>query len=143
MLLVITDGGKLMRFHRDTGKKLGETSLEIYSGFFSNVSSDGYHPSQIRWTQMDAKNLFIDIFNGGNIIQTEQWEVVAFIPQCIGYLPSENSFLTGSEDFSTTGQQLGLFPHYSTEEIQTMAKKALGNYTLTPEQKYQYGLVKE
>ena len=143
MLLVITDSGNLLRFSRDTGEKLGEAGLEIYRSFFSNISPDYYHPSRIRWTRIDEKNLFIDIFNAGNIIQTEQWEVVAFVPECVGYLPSENSFLTGLEDFSTIGQQLGLFPHYSTEEIQTMAKKALGDYTLTPEQKCQYGLVKE
>ena len=99
--------------------------------------------AEVLLRRIDEKNLFIDIFNAGNIIQTEQWEVVAFVPECVGYLPSENSFLTGLEDFSTIGQQLGLFPHYSTEEIQTMAKKALGDYTLTPEQKCQYGLVKE
>ena len=140
-LLVITDGAKLMRFHIKTGEKMGETSLEIYSSFFSNISYD-YHPNLIRWTHIDEKTLIIDIFNAGNIIQTEQWNVVAFVPECVGYLPEESCFLTGLEGFSPDGQQLGIFSYYSTEEIQAMAEKALENYTLTYEQKYQYGLIK-
>jgi hypothetical protein len=95
-LLVLTDSGNLVRLNASTGEKIGEIQLEIYSSFFSKLSSQ-YHPDLIRWVPVDDKTLFLDLFNAGNLIQTDQWQVVAFIPECVGYVPQQNQFNARAE----------------------------------------------
>ncbi len=139
LFLALTDTGSLVRAHADTGEILGETRLDIYSSFFSRISDD-YHPDCIGWTIVDETTLFLDIFDAGNLIQTKQWEAIAFVPACVGYVKNQDVFVTCLQDDAQGLQNFGTFARYRLQDIQKLAQEALRGYTMTQEQKEQYGL---
>ena len=99
-----------------------------------------FHPEDIVWTKTADGDLFVSIFNAGNLIDTDSWELRAWIPNCLGCLPELNQVVTSGTDPESSESRLGAFPLYTLDQIQDMAATALKGYTLTPEQKEFYGL---
>ena len=62
------------------------------------------------------------------------------MPNCVAYLQGINQVVTTGKDSETYDMKMGSFPLYSLEELKDMAQKALNGYTLTQEQKEQYGI---
>ena len=68
------------------------------------------------------------------------WELRAWVPQCLAYLPAADQFVTLGKDTQTRENKFGTFPRYSTQQICQMAHDALKGYTLTPEKQEYYGI---
>ena len=62
------------------------------------------------------------------------------MPDCVAYLQDLNQVVTVGKDSESYEMKMGSFPLYSLEELKDMAQKALNGYTLTQEQKDQYGI---
>lgn len=136
-LLVLTDAGNITRFDL-SGKKLGEIACDIYTSFATSFSL--YGPGEIRWTQTADGDLFLDIYDAGNLIDCDTWQMRSWVPDCVAYLPTLNKVVTVGKDGETYEMKMGSFPLYSLEDLKKMAEKALNGYTLTQEQKEQYGV---
>ena len=136
-LLLLTDAGNITRFDL-SGQKLGEIGCNIYSSFASNFSL--YGPWEILWSQTADGDLFLNIYDAGNLIDCDTWQLRSWMPNCVAYLQGINQVVTTGKDSETYDMKMGSFPLYSLEELKDMAQKALNGYTLTQEQKEQYGI---
>jgi hypothetical protein len=85
-------------------------------------------------------DIFVNIFHSGNLIDTRQWQLRAWVPNCAAYLPEFDCFVTSGKDPDTGLGRFGLYNRYSLEQIKDMAREALGIFELTNEQKEQYGI---
>ena len=137
-LLVLTDAGNITRFDL-SGQKLGEIGCNIYTSFAFNLSYE-FEPEEIVWTQTSDGDLFLNIFGAGNLIDRDTWQLRAWVPNCVTYLPEINQVVATGRVTDEVYNRMGSFPLYSLEDIKTMAKDALNGYTLTQEQKEQYGI---
>lgn len=137
-IVVLMDSGVFMRFDL-TGEKLGELEGYFYTDYFSNLNYD-FAPEDILWTRTGDGDLFVNIFNLGNLIDMDSWEVLAWVPSCITYATGSDMFVVTGKDPDTNTNRIGLYERYTLEQLMEMAKKALGGYTLTPEQKESYGI---
>lgn len=127
-LFVLTDKLNVISYDVSTGKKKGTVNgLNFYSGSLSS----GY---KVQWKIVDKDTMFLNADNAGNLIRMDQLETVAFIPQCIGYLPYSDQFISREE------KKLYAIRRYRLVDMKIMAGEVLRNYTLTPEQKEHYGL---
>lgn len=136
-LLLLTDAGNITRFDL-SGQKLGEIGCNIYTSFASNFSL--YGAWEILWSQTADGDLFLNIYNAGNLIDCDTWQLRAWMPDCVAYLQDLNQVVTVGKDSESYEMKMGSFPLYSLEELKDMAQKALNGYTLTQEQKDQYGI---
>lgn len=136
-LLVLTDAGNVTRFDL-SGQKLGEIGCNIYTSFASNFSL--YGSEEIVWKETTDGDLFLNIFDAGNLIDRDTWQLRAWVPDCVVYLRDLNQVVTVGKESETYDMKMGSFPLYSLEDIKTMAQEALNGYTLTREQKEQYGI---
>ena len=137
-LLLLTDDGSLTCYHL-SGEKLAEMGTHLYTGFNSNVSGD-FEPEEIRWDLTDDGSLMLNIFNSGNLIHLESFQIRAWAPNCVGYLPALDEIVTSQRDVAVLGEKMGVYPCYSTEMVIQMAQEALGSYCLTEEQREEYGI---
>lgn len=137
-LLLLTDAGNITRFDL-SGEKLGEIACNIYTNFASNLSYR-FEPEEIVWTLTANGDLFLNIFNAGNLIDRDTWQLRSWIPECVAYLPQSNQVVASGRESETGDMKIGAFPLYSLEDVKTMAEKALKGYTLTQEQKDRYGI---
>lgn len=137
-LLVLTDAGNITRFDL-SGQKLGEIGCNIYTSFAADVSLN-YEPEEIVWTETADGDLFVNIFDAGNLIDCDTWQLRTWVPDCVAYLRDLNQVVTVGKDSETYDLKMGSFPLYSLEDIKAMAEKALNGYTLTQEQKEYYGI---
>ena len=136
-LLLLTDSGDVIRLDM-SGQKLGEIGCNIYTSFASNFAL--YGPGEIRWSQTTDGDLFLNIYEAGNLIDCDTWQLRSWIPNCVAYLQQINQGVTTGEDSETYEMKMGSFSLYSLEELKNMAQTALNGYTLTQEQKEQYGI---
>jgi hypothetical protein len=137
-ILVLTDSGLFLRYDL-AGEKLAEIESYLYSDYFSSLNAD-YRPEDIVWTLTGDGDLFVNIFSSGNLIDMDNWEVRAWIPACIAYVAEADVFAVTGKDPDTNRSRIGLYERYSLERIMEMARAALGDYTLTEEQKKSYGI---
>lgn len=137
-LLVLTDAGNITRFDL-SGQKLGEIGCNIYTSFASNLSYE-FEPEEIVWTQTSDGDLFLNIFDAGNLIDRDTWQLRSWVPNCVAYLPEINQVVATGRVTNEVYSRMGSFPLYRLEDIKAMAKDALKGYTLTQEQKEQYGI---
>lgn len=136
-LILLVDSGDLVRYDMQ-GNKLGDVSTHLYTSFFQSITGD-YLQEDIRWTRTGDGDLVLEILNAGNLIDTESWQLKAWIPQCVTYYEAGDQFLTyGSND--TSADAFGFYPRYSLEDIKAMALEQLKGFTLSQEQKDQYGI---
>lgn len=136
-LFALCDDGFIYRFDK-TGKQLSHTGLNLYSDFYTDITSSEYDPGTIDWIFTDDGDLIINVFQSGNIIDCSTWERRAFVPYMVSYNPNLDEFVTVNTD--TTPYGLGSCPRYSTEDIMAMAKEALNGFELSGDQKSAYGL---
>lgn len=137
-IILLVDSGDFIRFDL-TGQKLGEIGGHQYTGFYSSLNYK-FGQEKIIWNETGDGDLFVNIFNSGNLIDMDCWECRAWVPNCITYLPSFDRFVTKGEDPATYASLLGLYERYTLEQIKDMAREALGQFALTQEQKAQYGI---
>ena len=136
-LILLVDSGDLMRYDLK-GNKLGDVETHLYTSFFTTITDD-YLQEAIKWTRTADGDLVLEIFEAGNLIDTESWQLKAWIPQCITYYAEGDKFLTyGSND--TSEDALGFYPRYTLADIKAMAEEELKGFTLSQEQKEQYGI---
>lgn len=131
-LLVLLDSGVIQRYDPD-GEKLNEIQTERYDSFSNRVSID-FEPDMVTWQWIDEDTLFVNMITAGNLIECNQWARIAFVPNCIAYLPQLDQFLT------TGNNSLGVYNRYGLRNLQEMAEQILGSYTLTEEQRAGYGI---
>jgi hypothetical protein len=136
VLLALMDNGDLFRYDL-SGNKLSQTGTELYQTFFINVTGT-YLPEDITWNWIGEDKLFLNMFRAGNLIDCNSWLRQAFIPQCITYLPQRDEFLTLATVDGNT--MMGAYSRYTLKDIRQMAQDSLKGYTLTQEQKTQYGI---
>ena len=137
-IILLLDSGNFLRFDL-TGKRLGEIAGHLYTSFYTDISYQ-FKPEEIAWTETGDGDLFVNIFNSGNLIDLDGGELRAWVPQCIIYLEELDLFVTTGKDPDTNEVRFGTFRRYSLEEIKEMAREALGEYTLTNEQMESYGI---
>lgn len=137
-ILLLADSGDFLRFDF-TGRKLGELEGHQYTSFFNNLNY-GFEPERITWNETGDGDLFVNVFRSGNLIDTKQWQLRAWVPNCVAYLPEIDRFATSGKDPETGLERLGIYCRYSLEQIKDMAREALGIFELTNEQKEQYGI---
>ena len=136
-LVLLVDSGDLVRYDLQ-GNKLGDVETHLYTSFFTSIAND-YLQEEIMWTRTDDGDLVLEIFDAGNLIDTESWQLKAWIPQCVTYYKAGDQFLTyGSNDASKDA--FGFYPRYTLADIKAMATEALKGFTLSQEQKEQYGI---
>lgn len=137
-LLLLTDAGNITRFDL-SGQKLGEIGCNIYTSYTLNLSLN-FEPDEIVWTETADGDLFLNIFDAGNLIDRDTWQLRSWVPNCVAYLPGLNQVVTTGRVTNEVYSRMGSFPLYSLEDIKTMAQTALKGYTLTQEQKEWYGI---
>ena len=137
-LLLLTDAGNITRFDL-SGQKLGEIACNIYTSFATNLSLN-YEPEEIVWTETADGDLFVNLFNAGNLIDRDTWQLRTWVPNCVAYIPAVNQVVATGRLTDSANDKMGSFPLYSLEDIKAMAEKALNGYTLTREQKEWYGI---
>ena len=137
-LILLTDTGAFLRYSVD-GQFLGEFEAHIYSSF-SNTISTNFEPEEIVWTETGDGSLFVDICESGNLLDMQSWDHRAWVPNCVAYLPALDQFVTQGQDEELDVDRIGVFPRYSLEDIQQMAREALKGYTLTQDMKEYYGI---
>ena len=136
-LVLLADSGDLIRYDMH-GNRLGDITTEVYTSFFSTISDD-YLQEEIKWTRTEDGDLVLEILRSGNLIDTENWQLKAWIPNSIAYYKAGDQFLTyGNND--TAEDAFGFYPRYSLEDIKAMAIEELKGFTLSQEQKEQYGI---
>ncbi len=131
-LLVLCDDGIIYRYAAD-GTLLSQTTLSIYSTFSSRVSLNT-DPMGIFWHFTGDGDLIVGALNAGNIIDCGGWQCRAFVPHLMAY--GQNT----DELVSLAGGQLVLFHRYSTQEQIERAYEQLNGYTLSDEQKQDFGI---
>ena len=138
-LILLVDSGDLIRYDLQ-GNRLGDISTEIYTSFFSTIK-DEYLQEEIRWTRTPDGELMLEILYAGNLIDTETWQLKTWIPQCITYYEAGDQFLTcGNNNMSEDVDMFGFYSRYSLEELKAKAVEELHGFTLSQEQKEQYGI---
>ncbi len=137
-ILLLTDTGDIFRYSL-SGEKLGETSTHLYSSFFSNLGYN-FEPEEISWTVTDSGDLFVNIFQAGNLISTTCWERRAFVPNCVAYISGLDQFVTTGKDKESTEDRIGIYPCYTLEDVRNLAVEAMKGFTLTQDQKDYYGI---
>lgn len=136
-LILLVDSGDLVRYDLQ-GNKLGDVETHLYTSFFTTITDD-YLQEEIQWTRTADGDLVVEILDAGNLIDTENWQLKAWIPQCVTYYKAGDQFLTyGSNDKVEDG--FGFYPRYSLEDIKAMAAEELKGFELSQEQKEQYGI---
>ena len=137
-ILLLADSGDFLRFDF-AGNKQNEIEGHQYTSFFRSLNYE-FEPEQIQWSETGDGDIFVNVFRSGNLINTDQWALRAWVPNCAAYLPEFDLFATSGKDPDTGENRFGLFVRYTPEQIREMAKEALGVFELTEEQKAQYGI---
>ena len=75
---------------------------------------------------------------GAAIIDSEQWQFIAFVPGAHGYQNKFDRFIC--KQYEGDEPQFGYRKRYTTESLIAKAKEVLGNYKLTDSQRAEYGL---
>ncbi len=132
-LLVLCDDAILYRFDRQ-GNRLSATSLQVYSGFASSLIYSADDPMGITWWETADGHLILNVFGAGNVIDTANWQVRAFIPQMRAYNQ------TGDQVICLANNTLVSFPLYSMEDQIARGIRTLGTFRLTEEDKKTYGI---
>lgn len=132
-LLVVSNEGQLIRFRTD-GVRLGQTSLQVYTSFYTNCVPTEGKKMDIGWEFTDKGDLLLDVFGMGNVVDCTQWEVRAYVPEYKGYDEQSDRLICRIES------QYGYFPRYTTEQVMQLAREQLGGYTLSDEVKTDYGI---
>lgn len=137
-ILLLMDSGDIWRYTLD-GQKIGEIATKLYSSYFSSIGN-GFEPEEITWQETGDGDLFVNILRSGNLVDMDCWESRAWIPNCVAYIPALDQFVTTGDDWDTNAPRMGVYPRYTTQDIQKMAKDALKGYSLTQNQKDYYGI---
>lgn len=141
-ILLLLNSGQIHRYDMN-GQKCGKIDTHLPSDFTRNISNKysiyrQLMPDDITWTETGDGDLFVKIFETGNLIHMDSWELRAWVPQCVGYHPGLDQFLcVGTQDGE---YRIGAFNRYTLETIQHMAREALGSYALTQEKMEYYGV---
>ena len=136
--IVLMDSGVFMRFDL-TGKKLSEWDGYFYTNTFNDFGAS-FRPEKIIWQETGDGDLFVNILGSGNLIDMDSHQVRAWIPSCIAYAADLDMFVVTGKDPDTNKSRMGLYQRYSLQQIMEMARSAMGEYTLTDEQKESYGI---
>lgn len=132
-LLVLCDDGSLWRYDLQ-GTVRSQTSLHIFNTFSSSVRTAGTSKLDIAWIEMSDGCLLINALGAGNIMDTEQWQNRAFVPNMKTYMAHTDQILcSGSGDCC-------FYRPYTTQEQISYAKKILGTFELSEKEKEYYGL---
>ena len=137
-ILLLTDAGALLRCSQ-SGIREEIADLHLYNTFSIKIAS-GFDGRLIQWAETGDGDLFLRIDSAGNLVDMDCWELRAWVPQCLAYLPAADQFVTLGKDTQTRENKFGTFPRYSTQQICQMAHDALKGYTLTPEKQEYYGI---
>lgn len=132
-LLALCDDGVLYRYDR-SGSLLSRTVLELYNTFASNALYPIEDPQDVFWCFTSDGELILNAFDAGNIITCDSWQAKVFVPNLCAYVKESDEIICLSR------QQLYAYPRYTMEEQIEKAKQALGNFSLTQEQRKFYGL---
>lgn len=132
-LLILCDDGTMWRYDLQ-GNPLSQTTLMIFNTFTSSVRSAGTVTLDIFWTEMPDGSLLINALGAGNLLDTQQWQRRAYLPNLKTYLPKTNQILcSGNEGYY-------FYRPYSTQEQILYAKQILGTFELSEKEKEYYGL---
>ena len=136
-LLVLTDKADLLVLDAATGEEKTRLPVHAYGTYTSDIDFN-HSPEKLRFVPVDEHTLFLSCFRAGNLINTDEWCVTAFIPNCLSYCQATDSFVT--LDASNEDRGLGIVHRYTREALYQAARHALGSYQMTVEQKVAYGL---
>lgn len=132
-LLVLCDDGTMWRYDFQ-GNPLSQTGLMIFNTFTTSVRSAGTETLDIFWTEMPDGSLLINALGAGNLLDTQQWQRRAFLPNIKTYLSQTDQILcSGNEGYY-------FYRPYSMQEQILYAKQILGNFELSEKEKEYYGL---
>ena len=131
-LLILGDDALLYRYDLQ-GSQLSRTGLQVYNTFSGNVAYPTEDPMRISWDRTDG-DLVLGVFGAGNLIETDSWQVRAYIPNLTAVS------MDGSWIFTRSGGQIYRYARCTTERIMERARETLGDFTLTPEQRRGYGI---
>ena len=87
------------------------------------------------WQDTDKDFLCLNVDNHMYLIDKEDYEVYAYIPNCYGYMEKDDFFLCRDEMYKFSG-----FQRHTVESLISRGKEILNGWELSDEQKYEYGL---
>jgi len=131
--LVLCDDGTVCRYDRQ-GTLLSQTPLNLYSTFSANASRPNEDPMDLYWWLTDDGDVVLNAFGAGNIIDSSQWQVRAFVPNL--FVCSENADTL----ICYSSQTLYAYSRYTTAQQMDRARQLLGNFQLSEEDRKAYGL---
>ena len=131
--LVLCDDGAVYRYDKQ-GKQLSKTELSLYNTFSGNVNYPGEDTMAVAWWITGDGDVIVNAFNAGNIIECGQWQVRAFVPNLFA-CDQKGDIL-----FCHSGEKLYAYDRYTTQVQMEKARKTLGDFRLTEEQRKTYGL---
>ncbi len=136
--LHFTDGGKtlliaaadnsLYRCDADTGAQLDRCQLAYVDALNDNT----------RWYATGDGYLVVCSGSVATVVETSDWVTSAYVADCAGYLPAEDSFITAVTRADMTS--VGLFPRHTVEDLIARAQEQLGDHRLDEDTLREYGL---
>ena len=86
------------------------------------------------WWLTDDGDVVLNAFGAGNIIDSSQWQVRAFVPNLFVCSESADTLICHSS------QTLYAYSRYTTAQQMDRARQLLGNFQLSEEDRKAYGL---
>ena len=128
-LFVIIDTGFLCRYDGEY-QLLGSTRITL--------TQDA---NKIITINNDPKSSCLYIMDNNilDIIETSNWYEVASVNNAIGHYNQSDRIYTYSR-IEADGLSIGYFDHYSVEELEQMGRDIIGDYTMSDEERAEYGL---
>jgi len=134
--LVLCDDCEVYRYDQ-TGKQLSVTGLSVYDSFSSKVAYLKLGEPQLFWHITGDGDVILNAFGAGNIIECENWQSRAFVPNLFACSEDGNTLICRSN------YRFVAFDRYSTREQMEKGRRALGDFQLSEEERRAYGLLTE
>ena len=132
-LLALCDDGDLYRYDR-LGHQRSHSTLHIFNTFGNNASGDLEDPGDLQWWVTEDGDLILNAFRAGNIVDTQTWQLRAFVPYLLSYQQTTDTLMT------VDTYTLVVYPRYSTGQQMERGWEELGQFRLSQAEREYYGL---
>ena len=126
-LLVMGSDDRLRRYDVRTGELV--SSIRLHARYYSGMYSYSFPEGKDFMTILAGDTL--------NMISTDDWELLAYVQDCVGYQRTNDIFVCYKED---TEISYGCFRRYTVQMLIDHAEELLNGWDLTYDQRAKYGI---
>ena len=133
------DGMYLLTVETDSYLRVYRTDDASLVSQSSIYTSGSITMEDFRWQETSEGFIILFVNNYADLISMDDWGVFAYVPQCYGYMESQDFFpcyrLTDSLDY-----EYGGFPRHSVDSLIVYGKTLLNGWEMPDELKMLYGI---